>query len=778
MVVRSLTEEQKRRDMELSKFKEIDRKLTERSKQKARVSRKSGRRSRSSYQRFIAGRQRVVKKEAVKLNKILSGITKRVVPSNDDLRIAAYKYAKKNPTSAKKIYNSMDSMARIVKQIVPQKHGKPAAEAMMAFSEGARSGIRNEPLKVIAFAAIPGAAGAAIKAGRALPAVGQIVRSERAMKVAARIFDVAYAHTIHTRVNAPVLDGYKDGKSTETRRTFPDGSIEITTKIEQIPVMRKPNIKEKSERLGYIFSTEAGPMVFGALGMEKVSKARFKELTHKGKRTARTTKEVIKEPAKIKKYAKIKKADIKKAKAIREARKKQKALEKKALEQKLKVLKVTKSGKLKLLEKTRKQLLKDEIKAKGKEKKQIQKRRKKVEADIKKAEEKALKEKVQVLTVTKTGKLKTVTKTRKQLLKEDIKAKKKETRDIKKRQKQADRARKKKKVVQLSDTAYAKIKRITALKAKLKALVAKIRSIPTSVAKKIGLNKTEEIRKANVLIRETDAVKTYVIMVQQGATKKMVVTHLKKLPENKLQVIDTKTDKIVKNLESMNKDIELRVIKPSKKPISKFKEVKTGKGMVQLQKVVTKQEIKTVTLAKTELKALQKLNAEAKAVQKTKAKTITAQKTKQRQLTKLNTKIKAKRKQMTVLLPRLRKIDAKLKQKQRSITILIPRQVGIEKAKTEELVKVIQNQRSKTKTVISEIVKTIEVSVPVEILVPKKLPRAKIKPKPVKAITAPKPKILLKPPDTNGKKKRRKVKRKITEAVVKNPIPSLEQFIR
>jgi hypothetical protein len=244
-----------------------------------------------------------VKREATRIDQAIKKQSKKYIPTLKDISVAGYNYGKAHPKSAKLIYDSLDAKARIIRKVVPKNIGEPSAKVMYAFSDGAIKGIRNEPVKTLAFFALPGAVGVAGRVAKGIPVVSNIVKSEKAMKAAAVGFNIAYGHNIYTRVNAPVLDFYKDGKViSETSKKLPDGSIQITQQIEQIPVMRKPSTSEKSERLGYVFSTEAGPMVFGAMGMSKVSSARFKELGRKDITTTKTqfkkfkkgTKEFIK----------------------------------------------------------------------------------------------------------------------------------------------------------------------------------------------------------------------------------------------------------------------------------------------------------------------------------------------------------------------------------------------------------------------------------------------------------------------------------------------------
>jgi endonuclease V-like protein UPF0215 family len=256
--------------------------------------------------------------QATRIDQAIKREAKAHIPTLKDIQMAGYRYGQKNPEAARLIYGSGNFGAGIVKKAIPPDIGVPAGQAMFAFSDGAIHGVRNDPVKALAFVALPGAVGAVVKGAKYIPIASKIVKSEKAMKAAAYGFDIVYSHNVYTRVNAPVVDSYKDGKVlSETSRTMPDGSIQITQKIEQIPVMRKPNTNEKADRLGYIFSTEAGPMVFGAMGIQKVSKVRFKELSKKGVTTTKTTVKKLKKG--MKEFAKAEKAE---AQLVRKKKKK------------------------------------------------------------------------------------------------------------------------------------------------------------------------------------------------------------------------------------------------------------------------------------------------------------------------------------------------------------------------------------------------------------------------------------------------------------------------
>ena len=313
MTFRRLTAEQQRRDLERRRFADIDRRLTAESK--ARVSRGKDPRSRQAIKRRVitaiiqlpkVKQALFITREATRAHEEIKKQTKEI-PTLQDIGMAGYKYGKAHPNSARLIYNSLDAKAKIIHRIVPKEAGIPIGKAMFAFSDGAIKGIRNEPVKTLAFFALPGVAGVAIKGARYIPIASKMVKSETAMRAAGHIFNVAYTHNVYTRVNAPVLGHYKDGKTTETRKTLPDGSIRVTTKTKQIPVMRKPTLSEKSERLGYIFSTEAAPMVGGAKVASSISKAKYGKLSRSAKTTTKTTVKKLKKGTKA--FIKAEKAE-------------------------------------------------------------------------------------------------------------------------------------------------------------------------------------------------------------------------------------------------------------------------------------------------------------------------------------------------------------------------------------------------------------------------------------------------------------------------------------
>lgn len=304
MTFRQITAEQQRRDLERRRFADIDRRLTAESK--VRVSRGKDPRARQAIKRRVitaiiqlpkVKQALFITREATRAHEEIKKQTRKI-PTLQDIGVAGYKYGKAHPNSARLIYNSLDAKAKIIRRIVPKEAGIPIGKAMFAFSDGAIKGIRNEPIKTLAFFALPGVAGVAIKGARYIPIASKMVKSKMAMKAASHIFNVAYTHNVYTRVNAPVYDSYKDGKITETRKTLPDGSIQVTTKTEQIPVGRKPTTKEKAERLGYIFSTEAAPMVGGAKVASSISKAKYGKLSRTAKTTTKTTAKKLKKGTK------------------------------------------------------------------------------------------------------------------------------------------------------------------------------------------------------------------------------------------------------------------------------------------------------------------------------------------------------------------------------------------------------------------------------------------------------------------------------------------------
>ncbi|MCJ7647374.1 MAG: hypothetical protein MUP85_02055, partial [Candidatus Lokiarchaeota archaeon] len=178
-----------------------------------------------------------------------------------------------------------------------------------AFADGAIKGDRNEPIKTLAMFALPGVVGGGLKIASKLPAVGRIVSNPGAMKIASGIIGIAYSKNIYDRVNADVLDGYKDGNVSESSKTLPNGDIQITQTITQIPIMRKPTTNEKAERLGGIWGTEVGPMALGTIGLKIPGKARIKKLTSiSAKKTIK--KVYLKEKGKAKKFIRSEKAEV------------------------------------------------------------------------------------------------------------------------------------------------------------------------------------------------------------------------------------------------------------------------------------------------------------------------------------------------------------------------------------------------------------------------------------------------------------------------------------
>ena len=156
------------------------------------------------------------------------------------------------------------------------------------------------------------------------------------MKAVAVAFGIHWTASIWTVVNEPVVKTYKDGEVISVSyKTLPNGSIEVTREIEQIPdKTRKPTSTEKAERMGYIFSTEVGPMVFGALGISKVSKTRYNQLSKKWKKPIKEKVHIVKSKANKAGKARIIKAELKKKGAkvkVKTKTKTQKAKERKAI---------------------------------------------------------------------------------------------------------------------------------------------------------------------------------------------------------------------------------------------------------------------------------------------------------------------------------------------------------------------------------------------------------------------------------------------------------------
>ena len=215
------------------------------------------------------------------INTLISTKIKRYVkPSVHEYYFAGVEYGRKHPEIARLAAAGIKVTPKLMDPGV--KDPAKSARLVRAFSNGALTGIREEPLKTALFLALPGAFGAVMKGAKFVPVVGALVKSERIMKLAMRAVGLVYTHDIYTRVNGPVVTGYKDGKVlSETSKTLSDGSIETTQEIEQNPTTRKPTIEEKTQRLGGIFATELGPMAFGTIGIQKVSSVKMKKLNVK-----------------------------------------------------------------------------------------------------------------------------------------------------------------------------------------------------------------------------------------------------------------------------------------------------------------------------------------------------------------------------------------------------------------------------------------------------------------------------------------------------------------
>lgn len=547
--------------------------------------------------------------------------------------------------------------------------------ALTSFQNYVFTEVKKNPEKIAQFASFPAmiriGATAATRYGvtqliTKIPHGETIARNT--VKIVFTAVGAVYTYNVLDRVTEPVVTGYRDGKSTSKTETLPNGDKETTTTTEQVPQYRMPTRAEQVERLGGILATELAPMHITHSGIKKGM--------NKGYTPQPKIKPKVKISKKITRAGTIIKTIPTKIKTVPG-----------------KVIKAPKTIKTKV--------------QKAKEARAIKKRHDKLKKEAKKAEKKMAKEKVPVLKATK-GELQLLRTKRSKLLEEQSKAKGKQRIEIKKRLKKVEKElafkeafKPKKKVVVLSNSAYTKITKLSKLKAKIKVLIAKIRAIPAAVAKRMGINKTKEIKKLTVRLREVDAVKSYIVMVKKGVPKKTVVDKLQKLPENKLQVLDTKTGKIIKDVGKTVDDIELRVIKPSKKPPTEYKEVRVGKGLVQLQKQTQKSAIKTVVLTKIELKSLNTLNAKAKTITKTKPKT------RQRQLQKVTTQIKSKQKALLLYQQRLKTNTAKLKQIQKSLTLLATKQTPRQATLTRQRITSISTQVHKIVAVLSLISSTL-----------------------------------------------------------------------
>lgn len=556
-------------------------------------------------------------------------------------------------------------------------------QAMTYFSNNVYKDVKNNPAKAAFFFMIgkySHVGGKVLQAKYVKKLLKKIPQGEliakRTLQAISYALGVTYTINIYNRVTEPVVTGYKDGKilSTESK-TLPNGDIQITQEIEQIPITRKPTGLEQHTRMGGIFATELLPLHLGIKAVDRGIKSGYKPEP--------------KPKQKVKVITKIKRA----GKIIKTTPAKIKTLPGKVIKAPTKI-------------KTKAQ--------KAKETRAIKKRHEKLAKDIKVADKKFLKEKVKVLKVTK-GELQLLRIKRSKLLKDQVKAKGKERTLIQKRIKQVERElafktefKPKKKIVGLSDSAYKNIIRINKQNSKIKSMISKIKRIPGPIAKRRGIDKAEELRNLNALLFETQVMKTYVRLVKPGVPKKTLIVKLRELPENTLRVLDTKTNKIIKNVESTIKDIELRVIKPSKKPPVGFKEVRMEKGMIQLQKQVQKQAIKQVILTKSELKVLGALNVKTKAVVRTRPHAASAMKTRQRQLQKAKTQIKSKQKVLLLLKQRLQSNLVQLKKQKHVFVVLSKSELtSAQTTRTLHIITSITKQIDIIQSMLKPISKTI-----------------------------------------------------------------------
>lgn len=797
----------------------------------ARVARGHGRQfqipQKTQKQKIYSIEQLVPKKATIfvfretnRVNNELKKISSKI-PTLEDIAKAGYRYGKAHPRSAKLIYNSMDAQARIIRKVVPREAGIPAAKAMYAFSDGTIKGIRNEPLKALAFAALPGAVGVVAKGARYVPIASKVVKSEKAMKAAAAAFDIGYTHNVYTRVNAPVLGGYKEGKTTETSKTLLDGSTEITTTTELVPFMRKPTVSEKAERLGYVFSTEAGPMVFGAMGMEKVSKARFNELsrtaktkikeikkTIKGKDVkttvktkiskTRTRKKIQKRRSDVDKAIKAKekqlikqgklktekqKSDFRKQyrKKINTLKRKLSAEEKRQL--KTKGLEITgiKNGKLVLKKSTVGKAIKRAEKRKAKISKREAKRLKEV-AKAKKAKEKQL---------IKEGKLRTPKQ------KEVIRKKYRHKIGIEKNKLRITRERLQG-LIKKTKTAYNKLSP-SVRKAKKARYKQTIDQLETLVNKSWELEKwkIDEVKLTKEYPKFESKVEPLHIRMQKARdfayytiSNMERVTAVKpkaktKLKRGELQaIIEAKRKARIKEYErspQVEAGGQILIVKAKAKAKTKPKidmDAERAKANELMDQLVAAEK-----KAQTEAKAINKIKSDTQKI--TKQKTVQVQKPKQKQVIKQRQKqvlkhkqkLVAKQKRLAVYRAQLQKYLTQLKQQYKIIQVapVVPKPITM----TNQMIRQIQ----RTDHVIIYIDKLInDVIYDVKIIqkyisepIPK--PISTFKQTQIPRIPKVKVKPLLRKKEPVGKKKKKKVKKGVKEAYVRNPVPSIKQFI-
>lgn len=779
---------------------------------------------------------RFVNTEVRKIDSAIKRESRARIPSLKDIQMAGYKYGKSNPGAARLIYGSGNFGASVVKKAIPKDIGVPAGQAMFAFSDGAIHGVRNDPVKALAFVALPGVVGAGIKGAKYIPIARNIVKSEKAMKAAAYGFDIVYGHNVYTRVNAPVVSHYKDGRVLkETSKTMPDGSIQITQNIEQIPVTRKPNTSEKAERLGYIFSTEAGPMVFGAMGIQKVSKVRFKELSKKGVTTTKQTVKKLKKPSEIKKHVK----EVKERRGVKkrhaEVRKKIKKSEAKAAKEKVEVLEV-KKGELRLLKKTRAQLKKAEAKAKKKELAAIRKRLKKVNKDIKKASKKYKKEKAkekeEVIEITKKGKVKKVTKTKAQIEKARIA----ELKKVEK--KRTATAQHKAQIIKRKATIKKIQAKVDVLIAKLKVLKARLIEIYKRLSP--AQRKARKARNDQIIKQIDDVIKARESVSSLKAKERAWLAQEKKIfagqkvpayPE-KMEVkfydkhaadLNRVNTKVAKTINFTERTIEywkkpsvpmvdkgvkpkvsvpVKEIKPEKIALTKKIKAEWKKRDVELAKKtdqVSSSSNDLILLNKTKTQTAQasvknievnlnKIDVKVKQIQR--MKTGAAQKQKAKVLLKEVNKIRSDIELLIAVALAVKTVQKQL-EKQKLKVILIQKQTIQQTTVTRQtnILKNIKQQIDKNRTLSILIpqsiqgakagVKTVTTTIQpiIQEPIPKLRTRTKIKPKPkIKIVPVIKP-ILLGLPKKPAKKKKKRKKKGVKEAYVRNPVPSLKAFL-
>jgi len=215
--------------------------------------------------------KRISQIEAARQQKVL----KIQVPSEKEVKKIEFKkwQQKDFPKWVTDIVGDPLKLSDRERQIVLPFYGKTSAEALQqkqattSFLNFVAKEVKTNPEKIALFLALPPAlkvAGRGIQAAGITKLItkvphGQLIARRTVQLVSAGIGAV-YSKNVYDRVTEPIFTDYKDGKTTTTQKTLPNGDIEITTTTEQIPQFRKPTGPEQIERVGGIFATELAPL--------------------------------------------------------------------------------------------------------------------------------------------------------------------------------------------------------------------------------------------------------------------------------------------------------------------------------------------------------------------------------------------------------------------------------------------------------------------------------------------------------------------------------------